>query len=106
MVRPNPHAMARTNLNDMVRTNPCDTVRTNPCDTVRTDPHDTERTNLDDMDSDLELMAPYQLDEKDPSPRIPSGTICGNKNKHQYDWYDLEVESDTTYGDPEKLTYT
>ena len=28
-----------------------------------------------------------------------------NKKKGQYDWYDLEVESDSTYGNPHELVY-
>ena len=67
-------------------------------DKHRTDSGDIKKTYSDNMESDP--------DEIDTTPRIPKGTICGNKKKHQYDWYDLEVESDTTYGDPNTLTYT
>ena len=35
----------------------------------------------------------------------PRGTICRGKKRHKYDWYDLGVESDTTYGDPVTLSY-
>ena len=27
------------------------------------------------------------------------------KKRGQYDWYDLEVESDSTYGNPKELVY-
>ena len=35
----------------------------------------------------------------------PKGTAYNGKKKHAHNWYQLEVESDTTYGDPEVLNY-
>ena len=37
--------------------------------------------------------------------RAPKGTIFKGWKKHQNDWYTLDVDSDTTYGDANVLSY-